>query len=185
MTKIVEECPYNGVSAKIDRLGLAPLLDEIRSALTSFDLRVREQKNANGAATVRRMIDAALKDVGDWTNTKAGDVDWIKCRVINGSRVCVGVEVQISARSDLITRDIVHFQKQMREGQIDVGILILPTDRLSRFLPDRTPSMSDGKRIIDEMRADDLPLLLIGIEHDGPGTALEKQLTNKGKTRES
>jgi len=87
----------------------------------------------------------------------------------------VGVEVQCSARSDLLNRDIVHLRQAIVAGEIDVGILVVPTDRLSRFLPDRAPSMSDAKRHVVEAYAGELPLLLIAFEHDGPGEALAKQ----------
>ena len=88
----------------------------------------------------------------------------------------------MSARSDLIFRDIVHFQKQMREGQIDVCVEILPSDDMSRYLIDRTPKFSDGVRVIKEMRADDLPVVIIAIEHDGfSDTPLAKKTTNRGR----
>lgn len=88
----------------------------------------------------------------------------------------------MSARSDLIFRDIVHFQKQMREGHIDVCVEILPSDALSPYLTDRTPRFSDGARVIKEMRADDLPVVLIAVEHDGfSDVSLGKKVTNKGR----
>ena len=138
-------------------------------------------QRANGTAVLRQMIDGALKDVGDWTNTASGDIDWIKCKVVNGTRVCVGVEVQMSARSDLIFRDIVHFQKQLREGQIDICVEILPSDAMSYYLTDRTPCFSDGVRVIQEMLADNLPIVLMAIENDGwADTPLTKKKTNLG-----
>jgi len=86
--------------------------------------------------------------VGDWTNQASGDVDWIKCRIVDGVRVCVGVEVQVSARSDLIFRDIVHFQKQMREGEIDVfselSHLYTETTLLTEILKNRRHDQSSG-----------------------------------------
>jgi hypothetical protein len=184
MTRIVKEDYFDGSKEKIDRLGLWPLIAEIKSAIASFTLEIKKEVHGNGSATLRELIDAALRDVGDWTNTASGDVDWIKCRVIDGIRVCVGVEVQMSARSDLIFRDIVHFQKQMREGQIDVCVEILPSDALSPYLTDRTPRYSDGVRDIKEMRADDLPVVLIAIEHDGfSDMPLGKKTTNRGKQK--
>ena len=101
--------------------------------------------------------------------------------MVNGTRVCVGVEVQMSARSDLIFRDIVHFQKQLREGQIDVCVEILPSDEMSYYLTDRTPCFSDGVRVVDEMLAHDLPIVLIAIGNDGWADApLAKKKTNLG-----
>ena len=182
MTRIVKEEYFDGSKQKIERLGLWPLINEIKSAITSFKLEIKKEIHANGSATLRELIDKALRDVGDWTNSASGDVDWIKCRVIDGVRVCVGVEVQMSARSDLIFRDIVHFQKQMREGHIDVCVEILPSDALSPYLTDRTPRFSDGARVIKEMRADDLPVVLIAVEHDGfSDVSLGKKVTNKGR----
>lgn len=35
--------------------------------------------------------------------------------------------------------------------------------------------MSDAKRHVREARADDLPLVLLALEHDGPGPVLAKQ----------
>ena len=47
--------------------------------------------------------------------------------------------------------------------------------------------LSAGLRIVQEMRADDLPMLFIAIEHDGTGPALIKEITNRGtgKSRDS
>ncbi len=153
MAKIVREEYYDGAKAKIERLSLWPLIDEIKAAIASFPLEIKKAIHSNGAATLRELIDSALRDVGDWTNTASGDVDWIKCRFVDGARVCIGVEVQVSARSDLIFRDIVHFQKQIREGQIDVCVEILPSDDLSPYLIDRTPRFSDGVRQLSGLPA--------------------------------
>jgi hypothetical protein len=46
---------------------------------------------------------------------------------------------------------------------------------LQRFLPDRTPSSSYAVKVIREQDADRLPIVLIEIEHDGPGPALAGQ----------
>ncbi|MFB3902601.1 MAG: hypothetical protein ACE15E_04055 [Acidobacteriota bacterium] len=114
----------------------------------------------------------------------AGDIDWRKCKTVNGTQVCIGVEVQVSARSDLVFRDVVHFRNQMAKGLIDVGVEILPSDTLSYFLTDRGPAISDGKRIMDEMRADDLPLVFLAIEHDATGhIALPEMITRQGKPK--
>lgn len=41
--------------------------------------------------------------------------------------------------------------------------------------------MSDAKRHMREARAEDLPLVLIALEHDGPGPALKKQAKRERK----
>jgi len=89
----------------------------------------------------------------------------------------MGVEVQVSARSDLLIRDIVHLRNDIQSGKIDVGIIVVPDDRLEYFLPDRTPSFRAAvKYVEDEFKeAMTFPIVIMAIEHDGPGEALEKQ----------
>src|SRR5258706_12484918 len=175
MPKIIEEATYNGATQKIERLGLRGLVDEIRSVLTGFQLLVEETTDRNGGAAVRKLIDQRFESTGGWTRKVSGDVDWTKCYTINGTRVCIGVEVQVSARSDLLVMDIVHLRRALEAGLIDIAVLIVPTDRLNNFLPARAPCMSDAKRHRGHAKADDLPLILIAIEHDGAGPALAKQ----------
>ncbi len=175
MPRIVEEQPYNGALEKIERLGLTALLDELRSIFRDFSLRVKEETDANGGAAVRRMLDEQFERASGWAKKQTGGVDWTKCQVINGVRVCIGVEVQFSARSDLIVIDIIHLRRAVTEGRIDVGVLVVPSDRLGGFLTDRGPSMSDAKRHVLAAKAEDLPLLVIALEHDGPGPPLPKQ----------
>lgn len=71
MPKIVEEYPYNGANERIARLGLTPLLEELRAILTGFPLRVEEKRDANGGAAVRRLIDERFPKA--WKNVAAGD----------------------------------------------------------------------------------------------------------------
>lgn len=181
MAKIVEEYAYNGVKERIARLGLTPVLEELRAILTGFSLRVEEKRDANGGAAVRRLIDARFSRV--WKNVAAGDIDWTRCHTINGTKVCVGVEIQMSARSDLLVIDVMHLRSALERGEIDVGVLVVPSDRLGVFLTDRGPRMADAKKHVRAARADDLPILLIAIEHDGAGPALAKQAKRARKKR--
>ena len=175
MARIVEEQAYDGVRERLERLGLTPLVDELRDLLQGFALLVMERRDANGGAAVRKLIDARFQSATGWTKKQTGDVDWTKCHTVNGTRVCLGVEIQFSARSDLIVIDVIHLRKALTDGKIDAAVLVVPSDRLGVFLTDRGPKMADAKRHVREARADDLPLLLIALEHDGPGPALAKQ----------
>ena len=96
MPTISKEVPYHGAVERIRRLGLSDLVYEVRQIITGFELRVKEVKDANGGAAVRKLIDAQFSSAADWT----------KCAHINGAHVCVGVEVQFSARSDLLVIDV-------------------------------------------------------------------------------
>jgi hypothetical protein len=185
MPRIVEEVHYDGARERITRLGLSSLLDEIRTAITGFELLVLEEIDSNGGAAVRKLLDAGFESSGGWTNKVTGDIDWTKCKQINGTAVCIGVEIQVSARSDLLVVDMIHLTAAFREGRLDVGIVIVPSDRLSRFLTDRGPCVSDAKRHAKQARLEDSPLVLIAIEHDGPGPALKKQRKRQSKRKKS
>jgi hypothetical protein len=156
-------------------------VDEVRSIITGFPLHVKEERDANGGAAVRKLLDSRFERAGGWTKTQTGGIDWVKCRTVNGVRVCVGVEVQLSARSDLVVMDVIHLRGAFVDGHIDLGVLVVPSDELSVFLTDRGPSISDAKRHVQAARAEDLPLLLIALQHDGPGPALAKQKKRKAK----
>src|SRR5713226_2728789 len=175
MPKITTQQDYNGVAALIERLGLRPLIDEIEQILTGFPLRVKEQKDANGGAAVRKLIDPRFQQASDWINKQTGDVDWTKCLTFNGARACVGVEIQMSARSDLIVIDVYHLLDALQKGSIDVAILVVPDDTLGKYLTDRGPKFSDAKRHIERVGADKFPLRVIALQHDGPGEPLAKQ----------
>jgi hypothetical protein len=181
MARIVEQVYYDGARERVERLGLAPLLSEVIAVIESLPLFVLEKKDGNGGAAVRKMIDAQFVATGGWTKRVSGDLDWAKCKVVNGTKVCIGVEVQFSARSDLIVVDMIHLNKAFREGRIDVGLLLVPSDRLGHFLTDRGPRMSDAKRHVDAARLQDSPLIVMAVEHDGPGPALLKQLKRAHK----
>ena len=173
---------YGGADARIERLGLRPLLEEIEQIITRFDLRVKESKNANGGKAVRELIDPRFEAAGGWAKKPTGDVDWTKCLEINGTKVCVGVEIQFSARSDLLVVDVAHLRDQFNAGRIDVAVLVVPSDRLSVFLTDRAPSFSDAKRAVKRSRAtEDLPLIIYALDHDRPGPALPKRRTSQGR----
>lgn len=71
--------------------------------------------------------------------------------------------------------DVDHLRLGIIAGQIDVGILVTNSDRLAVFMTDRAAHFSAATRTVERARATDLPLLLIGLEHDGAGVALAKQ----------
>lgn len=172
---VLEEVAYDGFHEKVVRLGLNAVLDEARAVLGNFELRVLEVKDSNGGAALREIIDGRFASAGGWVKKQTGDVDWTKCHRVNGTQVCLGIEVQMSARSDMLVMDVHHLRTSMAEGRIDVGVLAVPSDALGVFLTDRGPCLSDARRHVEFARATDLPLLLIGLTHDGPGDALRKR----------
>jgi hypothetical protein len=175
MPRIVNRQSYGGADARIDRLGAQPLWNELERILTGFQLLVREEKDSNSGKEVRKLIDAEFAKAGGWTKKQTGGIDWSKCLTINGTRVCLGVEIQMSLRSDMLIIDVDHLRLGIIAGSIDVGILVTNSDRLAVFMTDRAAHFSAATHTVERARATDLPLLLIGLEHDGAGAALAKQ----------
>ena len=83
----------------------------------------------------------------------------------------------------MLYKDVLHLRSRVVTGDIDLGIIVVPSDRFQSFLPDRTPSVSYAREVLRVTDAESLPILLIEIEHDGPGPALKKKRTNTGRGR--
>lgn len=177
MPTISETRDYNGFAAKSARLALDSLVAEAASTITSFTLNVEERRHANGTKGIRQIIDSNFEQLGGWAKVTVGGIDWTKQNEIGAT---VGVEVQVSGRSDMLAVDIMHLKEKLVAGQIDVGVIIVPDDLLSRFLTDRTPNLATAVKHV-EHRAQDLPIRILAFRHDGSGSALLKMKTNLGR----
>jgi hypothetical protein len=175
---ISETRDYNGFDEKVRRLSLGALVAEAHSVLTGFRLVVEERKHANGTRGLRQLVDAGFATLPNWQKMTSGGIDWKKR---NRRGASIGVEVQVSGRSDMLAVDVMHLKEDLVKGVIDAGIIIVPDDALSRFLTDRTPNLATAVKHV-EHRASDLPIRIIAFRHDGAGKALVKMRTNLGKT---
>lgn len=96
------------------------------------------KKQANGAGRVRELIDERFNTFEDWVQSKSGDVDWMKRIRYNQTIVSrLGVEIQVSGRSDLLARDIVHIRNNLQDSHIDAGVIVVPSDEFEYWLTDR------------------------------------------------
>jgi hypothetical protein len=175
---------YGGAQDKISRLGLANLFLELQSIILDTTIELEERVEANGAAFIREKLDNGFENAGDWIKTTTGGIDWIKRYRYNSTFIVrLGVEVQVSARSDLLIRDIVHLRNSLQKAEIDAGVIVVPSDRLQPLLPDRTPSFKDAIRYIEDefKEAMTFPIVVIAIEHDAAGKPLPKKRSNRGK----
>jgi hypothetical protein len=146
---------------------------------------VLDKKQANGAGVVRELIDAKFGQYADWVQSKSGDIDWVKRFRYNHTIVSrMGVEIQVSGRSDLLARDIVHIRNNLQDSHIDVGVIVVPSDDFEYRLTDRVANYSYAVRYVEEelREAQSYPIVLIAVEHDGfSDVPLPKKTTNKGK----
>jgi len=173
---------YGGARDKVCRLGLAHLFLELQQIILDTEIMLLPQKDANGAAHVRKALDDAFSNYEDWIKTPSGGVDWVKRIRYNQSIVArIGVEIQVSARSDLLIRDVVHLRNSLQAGDIDVGVIVVPSDIMQVYLPDRTPSLRDAIRYVEKefKEATNYPIVIIAVEHDGEANQpLPKKRTN-------
>jgi hypothetical protein len=176
--KITQGKFYDGAEDKIKRLGLSSLFSEVNEILSETKVFLLEEKESNGAKPIREAIDADFERRGGWTKKVTGGVDWIKEAHYNESVIVrLGVEIQVSTRSDLVIRDIVHLRNSLQSGEIDVGVIVVPDKHLPTFTGSRSPTWRETIKYFEEefKEAMTFPIALIGVEHDGPGPALPKQ----------
>jgi hypothetical protein len=181
MPKIVDRAAYDGFDEKVRRLGLTDLIKEVTELVSDFELNLKEEKHANGAAFIRKTLDDRFSARDGWRITKSGGIDWIKSLQHGAASVCAGVELQISARSDLLTNDLTHLMQAIELGRIDIGVIVVPSDATAYYLTDRCPRFSYAQDHVTRAKAQFSPILLLSIGHDGPGPALPKQITNLGQ----
>ena len=177
MPRITQRISYNGFDTLVSRHGLDDLVSEVERVITGFTLTVQPAKHANGTKPIRLSLDQGFKSYGGWQQKPTGGVDWSKSGPKGGS---LGVEVQVSGRSDLLAVDVLHLMGELQAGNLDVGIIIVPDDDLSPFLTDRTPNLRTAKRHV-ETHASRMPLQLIAFVHDETGLAIPKVRTNLGR----
>ena len=173
---------YGDSREKVSRLGLAQIFLELQELLISTDVRVKEEKHGNSAAVVRELIDQGFESGEGWVQKKSGDIDWTKRFRYNQTIVSrIGVEIQVSGRSDLLARDIVHIRNNLQDSHIDAGVIVVPSDEFHRYLTDRVANFTYARKYIEtELReAQTYPIVLIAVEHDGfAEQALPKRKTN-------
>lgn len=58
---------------------------------------------------------------------------------------------------------------RMQQGEIDIGVIVVPSDRLQVFLPDRNPRLKDAVKYVEEKLSEalNLPIIILAIKHDG------------------
>ncbi|MDX2285679.1 MAG: hypothetical protein NW241_16035 [Bacteroidia bacterium] len=176
---------YDGAKEKVCRLGLSDLYLELLQIILDTKIFVLEEPKKNSAAFIREALDARFASGEKWIKTVSGGIDWVKTMRYNSTVITkLGVEVQVSARSDLLIRDIVHLRNAIQQGKIDAGVIVVPSDRLQSFLTDRTPSLRDAQRYIEEefKEASTFPIIVVAVEYDGTGEALPKKRTNPGQS---
>jgi restriction endonuclease BglII len=181
--KITRMTSYGRGRQKIGRLGLTGLFLEVQETLLSTTIILEESARVNGASGIKQAIDASFSPKMGWVRTKSGGIHLVKRIRYNHTFIArLGVEIQVSARSDLLIRDVVHLRNSLQKAEIDVGIIVVPDDRMQKFLPDRTPAFSDATRYIEVefKEATTFPIVVLAIEHDGPGKAIPKKTTNLG-----
>lgn len=175
----LKECAFfGGAPEKIDRLGLKCIWNELESILTDFEPHIGNRNNISGRLSLRKLIDERFRSLVAWQLKRGGY--WAGCHKIDGIRAYLGVRMQLSVtpESDRLFVDLQYLCDGITRGQIDVGVLVVPSDNP---IEARVARYSDAVKAVERARASDLPLAVLALEHDGPGPALIKRQTRQGK----
>jgi hypothetical protein len=159
-------------------LGLTGPLLELEEALLSAEFRFEDDAYNEDALRLNNVLDEALESRDGWEKPSADGVHWVKkWRYDQAVLACLGVKLEGASCGSALRDGIVHLRYAIIKGLIDVGVVVVPDDRLQVFLPDRTPSFKDAVRYIEEefKEAMNYPFVIMAVEHDGPGDALPKQ----------
>lgn len=186
MPRIASVRAFDGTERKIERLGLVRALEELKAILGGFRLDLGEGGRANGARILRDHICERLDRAGGWRRRGKGHLCWRKSLISNGARTCLGARLRVARRRDISRKelpivDILDLRREIDSGDIDVGVLVVVTDRLARYLRGAGPGLSDTLAAAQRCGAADLPLVVLALEHDEPGPALPKSRTRRGR----
>lgn len=167
---IEEPLEYGNARKVIERLGLNPLVEQLLTTLKRCKILVLKKKEGNGAGDIADKLVGMLRRLNRWREGKKteGEPDFIACMDYKGATGCVGVEIQISARSVQVYQDVVHLRTAIRERKIDVCVIVVNSDDFAYYLPSRVANLREAlKYIAETIDPRDLPLLVIPIKHDG------------------
>jgi hypothetical protein len=185
MPKLTERTFFGGSEERLNRLGLITVWKELENILTNFQLCLDEPNNTNSGIVLRKLVDSRFRSTGGWRGKRSSGVNWTRCHKIHDVHVCLGAQVQlsVSAESDLNLVDLQYLQDEIAGGRIDVGAIVVFSDRLACFLSDDVVRYSDAVRAIKRTQASHLPLAVLALEHDGIGPSLIKGRLGHGKKR--
>jgi hypothetical protein len=160
---------FAGAEAKLHRLKLGPLLAGVEQRLQSSVVLLAESDRASNAIELQHQLG------GLFAIEKARGGKWSSCRRIGDAELRLEFRMRISSRRQILYKDVLHLRYSLECGDVDLGVIIVPSDKLQRCLSSRTPSSSYAATVIREMSADCFPIVLIEIEHDGLGPVLAKR----------
>lgn len=166
MPELIERAFFGGAKQKVNRLGLEYIWNELESVLTDFEVQRENRNNATDRLSLRKLLDERFRSLVAWEFKRRGY--WIGCHKIDGIRAYLGVRMQffVTPESDRLLVDLHYLCNGIIEGQVDVGVLVVPSN--NSFPNRRVARYSDAVKAVERARACDLPLAVLALEHDGP-----------------
>ena len=183
MPNVTEHMFFGGAQQKLDRLGLKGIWNELENVLTGFQARLNKHDSRDVGIALRRLLDNRFRSLSSWNENQGEGVDWIRCHRVKGTRVCLGVEIQfsVSAQSELLLVDLQFLYDEIIAGRIDVGVMVVQSNKLAYILSDDVVTYTDAVKDIKRANASHFPLAVLALEHDGPRPALTKRRTWQAK----
>ena len=75
----------------------------------------------------------------------------------------------------MVPVDLLHLRSQLLQGEIDLAVLVVPSDKLGGYITDRVATLSQATRHIKAGHYEEMPFVMMAIEHDGPGLKIKKK----------
>jgi hypothetical protein len=178
---ITQELAYDGLERRIQRLRLGAVVEEVRQLLRNMRLVLYERPNSNSGAALRKLVFWEFREKVGWLKRTGRGAVWCKSVRVGDTTACLAATIRVSGRSELIVADLHRLCRLVRGGEIDAGVIIVPSDRLASFLKGGPPSLRNTLTVIEYSDTQGIPLLLMAVEHDGAGPPLrETNANNRG-----
>ncbi len=75
----------------------------------------------------------------------------------------------MSAESDLLLLNLQYLRDDIAAGRIDVGAMVVASNNLANFLAKGVADFGAAVKAVDHAGASYLPLVVLALDHDGPG----------------
>lgn len=143
---------FDGADAKMDRLGLAPVLAAV-------------EREIQWRAALLTGSDRPTDIIVLKTRRVKGGI-WTESRRIDGILLRIDVRMRVTSRREIFYKDALQLRHRLENGDVDLGVMVVPSMGLQRLFSRRISSACDAIEAIRAMDADRFPLILVEIEDE-------------------
>jgi hypothetical protein len=157
---ITQEKAFGGALRKIQRLGLAAPVEQVRRLLCAVDgadLPDDLPSDHERSEAMEQDLVSRLADCPDWN--RAGPIGvWVHFLPAGSGQVCTGLSLTLAGATEL--SGVARLSRAVLDGDIDLGILVILGDEIGIDCPS-PPALLCARRRSIELAAEGLPLLFM------------------------